>query len=106
MYMESKDFFDKDKIIGFLTALLLSNTYRKQRFDFVTNGILGLPSYMTEKDFHDRMTITKESIKNSIDNQLNSSDSDKAKNKTLVDTLWPKAEEDLEIQLKRVGRMA
>lgn len=94
-----------DKAIVFLTALLLSNTYRKQIFEFVTNGIIRLPPYMTEKAFREKMRITKECIKNNIESQSNLSDSDKAKNKILVDALWPKAEEDLKIQLQSKGRM-
>lgn len=97
--------FDNDRASGFFTSLLLSSNYRKQLIDFVTNTLLGLPPYMTENFFHERMTITKERIKNNIEKQPNLSDADKSKNKALVDTLWPKAEEDLKIQLQREGRM-
>lgn len=105
MNVEYTKFFDNDKELEILTALLLSNTYKQQLFEFVTKVILGLPSYMTEKDLNDRMTVTKECIKNNIESQSNLSDSDKAENKALVDTLWPKAEEDLKIQLQIDGRM-
>lgn len=89
----------------FLTALLQSNTYRKQVFEFVTTVILNLPPYMTENILHERMALTKECIKNNIENKSNLSDSDKAKQKALVDALWPSAEKDLEEQLRQEGRM-
>lgn len=79
---------NNDKAIQLLTVLLLSNANRKQFFEIITNEILRIPPYLTENEIHDRMTVTKEFIKNSIENQPNLSESDKAKKKALVDTLW------------------